>query len=624
MFCFRAYAGAAPGSVPAPGRVLPLDVSALTAGSSPDNDLVLPHATVPPVAFRLTVGEESCSLTAAGAEIPLYLNGRRTTSAHLRPGDRLDLGELALVLDVLPDDDAAPAGQGPAEDGSGAAFRDHLTGLCALVAEERDLPALLEKLMTRLLQAMGGDEAFLFTLDPAGRPELFVSSRGPASREQRFSDTVVTRVLQTRRGLVLGNALADPGFASAESINDLKLHSVLCCPIVTAGRVGGLIYLGSNRPSVSYGEPQLRDLEVYALVAGCLINHVAFINRQGKVLESLRKDAAGAGMVAFCPPMRAAVEELRAVAASDLSVLLAGETGTGKDVAAAALHNLSRRSAAPFLVVNCGTLRGELLASELFGHRKGAFTGAMADHKGLFAAADGGTLFLDEIGEMDLPLQAMLLRALETGKVRPVGQSAEVAVDVRIVCATNRDLEDMVAKGTFRRDLFYRLNQHTVRLPPLRERGEDILVLAHHFLEKARAAYPDKRIEGFHPDALAAMAAHDWPGNVRELANLVHKAVIFSASPLIQVSGLPEPGSLRGRGAVVAAPQGQAGPGAPASLEEATREFQQRYIQDALARSGGDKEKAAALLGIGRSTFFRHLSQVRDLRGQDEGRTPGP
>jgi DNA-binding NtrC family response regulator len=193
---------------------------------------------------------------------------------------------------------------------------------------------------------------------------------------------------------------------------------------------------------------------------------------------------------------------------------------------------------------------------------------------------------------MDLPLQAMLLRTLETGLVRPVGQSAEVKVDVRLVSATNRRLQERVAEGAFREDLYYRINQHRIALPPLRERGEDLNLLAHFFLEKAKARHPDKRLSGFHPESLFAMARYRWPGNVRELANAVAKAALFADGPLVRVS-LP------------------AGEDRWLDMEAATRRFQLDYLQRALDLCGGDKEQAAALLGMGRSTFFRYLAEAR-------------
>jgi two-component system response regulator GlrR len=333
-------------------------------------------------------------------------------------------------------------------------------------------------------------------------------------------------------------------------------------------------------------------MEVYALVVGCLINHVGYGEMQSRVLASLIAESGHPGFIAACPPMQAVVREARAVASGDISVLLEGETGTGKDLLANFIHRSSRRGGKPFLAVNCSTLRGELLASELFGHRKGAFTGALQDQKGIFQSADGGTLFLDEIGEMELPLQAMLLRTLESGMVRPVGQAAEVKVDVRILCATNRKLEAMISEGTFRQDLFYRINQHCISMPPLRDRGEDVLLLAQWYLEKAKGQYPDKKLTGFSAESLFAMARYRWPGNVRELANVVSKAGLFADSPVLNVSF----------------PQSQE---RWMNMDEATRRFQADYLQKALDLCGGDKDKAAAMLGMGRSTFFRHLAEAK-------------
>jgi transcriptional regulator with GAF, ATPase, and Fis domain len=580
MFCFHLTDDAGT-------RILPLGEAVLTAGSAPDNEIVLADPSVPALAFRMTLMEGGAALAAVHPSWRPRVNGHPAETALLRPGDRLEAGRLSLAFARLEE----PAGP---SDGSRPEFRAALTRLCAWVAEERDLHGLLAKLMKLLLEAFRGNEAFLFLLDSDGRPSVYVSSRESDGR-RLFSDTVVARALESGKGFFIRNALADPAYSRSESISDLRLHSVLCCPIAAAGKVSGLIYLGSNLPSVSFEERDLRELEIYALIAGCLINHVAFIARQGEMLAALR-GGDEAGMVAFSPPMQRVLREADAVAGSDIGILLQGETGTGKDVLALRIHRRSRRKDRPFLVINCSTLRGELLASELFGHRKGAFTGAVSDQKGLFAAAEGGTVFLDEIGDLELSLQAMLLRTLETGRVRPVGQATEVAVDFRILCATHRDLEAMVASGAFRQDLYYRINQHTIRLPPLRERGEDIPLLAQAFLEKAKALYPDKGVEGLAPESLASLSAHDWPGNVRELANAVHKAVLFADGPVARL----------------AFPSGKE---EWSDLEAATQKFQQGYIQRALHHCQGDKEKAAALLGIGRSTLFRHLSQ---------GGKPGP
>lgn len=570
------------------GRVIlfPLREPVLTLGSDGGNDIVLAGGDLPPLAARIRLAEDGYRLESVSAKVKTLRNGKREDAFALAPGDLAELGSARLLVE---DDGPGPA---EAERARGdSALSAGLSALCAMVAEEHDLKTLLGKAMRLLLDQLGGDEALLFTVDASGRPEVSVSTR-KGGAEPLFSDTIVERVLRAGKSMVLGNALADPAYARSQSVVELQLRSVLCSPILVAGRVSGLIYLGSSRPNVSYGESALRDLEAYALVVGCLANHIGYIGMQGRILADLGPEGGGPGFIASCPAMQAVVREARAVAGSDIAVLLQGETGTGKDVLAQFIHRQSRRAGKPFLALNCSTLRGELLASELFGHKKGAFTGALQDQRGIFQAADGGTLFLDEIGEMDLPLQAMLLRTLETGMVRPVGQASEVKVEVRILCATNRNLEERMASGAFRQDLFYRINQHCITLPALRERGDDVLLLAHWFLEKAKPAYPDKALSGFLPESLLAISRYRWPGNVRELANAVAKAALFADSPAVRVS-LPQDGERW------------------MDMDEATRRFQVDYLQRALQACGGDKDKAAALLGMGRSTFFRYLAGAK-------------
>lgn len=564
-------------------RLVPVAEPVLTVGLSQENDIVLQAPDVPPLALRVALTGEAFTVAAAGPKCKPFHNGKRADQFDLRPGDLLEVGGARLLLE-------REDGESGARPAASPAVPPGLSRLCALVAEERDLKALLRKVMRLSLESFQGDEAFLFTLDAQGKPGVMVSTREGA--DPLFSDTIVEKVLRSGQGMFLGNALDHPDYARSQSVVALKLRSVLCCPILTAGKPAGLIYIGSNRPSVSYGPDALLELEIYALVAGCLIDQVGYIELQSRMLSALGPEDGGPGFIATCPPMRTVLAEARAVAGGDISVLLEGETGTGKDVLANFIHRTSARKGKPFLVINCSTLRGEILASELFGHKKGAFTGALQDQRGIFQAADGGTLFLDEIGEMDLPLQAMLLRTLETGMVRPVGQSTEVRVDVRILSATNRNLQERVAEGAFREDLFYRVNQHCITLPPLRDRGEDLALLAHYFLEMAKARHPEKKLSGFLPESLFAMSRYRWPGNVRELAAAVAKSALFADTAQVRI--------------IFPAKEAQW-----LDMETATRRFQLDYAQRALDLSGGDKDKAATLLGIGRSTFFRYLAQGR-------------
>jgi len=301
-------------------------------------------------------------------------------------------------------------------------------------------------------------------------------------------------------------------------------------------------------------------------------------------------------LVGSSAAMRALQRTLASLRHNESTVLITGESGTGKELVAAALHAASPRRAGPFVPVDCGALPESIIESELFGHERGAFTGAVGA-AGLFRLASGGTLFLDEIGEIPLAVQAKLLRALQTREVRPLGGGAALPVDIRVIGATNRDLAEMVAAGRFRQDLFYRLDVVRLALPPLRERREDVPLLAQHFLEKHRR--PDSPVLGFEPEAVAALAARDWPGNVRELENAVESALALARGERLALPDFTLPGPRR----AAAAPDAE--PGLPLSLDA----YERAVLERALRESGGDATQAARRLGIGRSTFYRKLAR---------------
>jgi DNA-binding NtrC family response regulator len=286
------------------------------------------------------------------------------------------------------------------------------------------------------------------------------------------------------------------------------------------------------------------------------------------------------------------------VAPTDSTVLISGESGTGKEILARYIHQLSEREAGPFISVNCGALPENLLESELFGHVKGSFTGAHRDKEGLLAAARGGTFFLDEVGEMSPALQVKLLRALQEREVVPVGATQPVTIDVRIIAATNRDLEEEIRRGTFRSDLYYRLNVISLHLPPLRERDDDVLLLAEHFLQ--RAAEKSGAIMALAADAGEALQRYDWPGNVRELENALERAAILSRGGAIGIDALPAR-------IVAPAPQPLVSDRPPATP---TLELVERaYILWVLQAEGGNKARAAEVLGIDPSTLYRKLNR---------------
>jgi two-component system NtrC family response regulator len=308
-------------------------------------------------------------------------------------------------------------------------------------------------------------------------------------------------------------------------------------------------------------------------------------------------------LIGDSPKMQQVKRLVAKVAPTDSTVLILGETGTGKELVARAVHCQSLRAEKPFVPINCGALPENLIESELFGHRKGAFTGADEHRTGLFEVADGGTVFLDEIGELPKSLQAKLRRFLESGEIRRVGDNAAFTCDVRVVCATNRHLDEMVAADQFREDLWYRINTFEIEIPPLRERAEDIPRLARHFALRcgARAGKDD---EIFTPEAIEALCSHHWPGNVRELANAIEHAMILCDRLPIGLEQLPH--RFSARRATVPMPRSASSPTFTASLRE--REMQ--AILEVLDRHNGNKPKAAEELGISVKTLYNKLNQT--------------
>lgn len=306
------------------------------------------------------------------------------------------------------------------------------------------------------------------------------------------------------------------------------------------------------------------------------------------------------GIISRSSRMAEILAEARMVARSDASVMLRGESGAGKELLAQAIHQASPRAAHPFIAVNCGAIPEALLESELFGHVKGAFTDASANHKGLFQAAEGGTLLLDEIGDMPLALQVKLLRVLQERVVRPVGSSQSIPVNVRILSATHRDLDAAMAEGQFRTDLYYRLNVVTLTLPPLAERREDIALLANHFLVKLAGKY-GKRLSGFAPEALKALTTAAWPGNVRQLYNVVEQVCALASTPLIPLALIQR--ALRSPSVQVL------------TLAEARQRFEREYLVGLLKLTDGNVADAARLADRNRTEFYRLM--------QKHGLTPG-
>jgi two-component system response regulator PilR (NtrC family) len=336
------------------------------------------------------------------------------------------------------------------------------------------------------------------------------------------------------------------------------------------------------------------------------------LRHENAVLRQTTAEQGFAGIIGRSPIMLEVFRLVETVCRTNSTILITGESGTGKELVARAIHHLSLRRDRPFVAVNCGAMPEALLESELFGHVRGAFTGADKDKKGLIEAADGGTIFLDEIGEMTPPMQVKLLRVLQERKYRRVGGTDESSANIRVIAATNRDLPKLVGEGKFREDLFYRLNVIPVKMPALRDRGDDIPLIAEHFLAKFTREM-NKPLDGFAPEALAALRAYSWPGNVRELENVMERAVALESERRVEAGTLPQnlrdgrPATSRAAGADV----GEAGDGF--NLERHLQDIERSHLERALERAGGVQTRAADVLGLS-FRQFRYLAKKHGLK----------
>jgi DNA-binding NtrC family response regulator len=365
---------------------------------------------------------------------------------------------------------------------------------------------------------------------------------------------------------------------------------------VEAMRLGAFDYLLKPLPS--------NDVLRMAVERGLAQRRLRDENR--RLREGLSPQVGFDKVIGKSPAIEAVFELVRKAARSEANILIQGESGTGKELIARAIHANSARAAEVFVPVDCAALPENLLESELFGHERGAFTGADRTKPGMFEVADRGTLFLDEVGELPLGLQAKLLRALQEREVRRVGGTKQIPVDVRLVAATNRDLAESVRKREFREDLFYRVNVIPIPLPPLRERAGDVPLLAYHFLGRY-GRNRERPLEGIATDALAALEAYSWPGNIRELQNAIERACVLADGPNLRLRDLPEHVRGRGRAAPVAAS------GKTLSLREARdawlRAFTYEYLTDLLREHGGNISQAAKTAGVDRKTLHRLLTK---------------
>ncbi|MDZ4700191.1 MAG: sigma-54-dependent Fis family transcriptional regulator [Rhodothermales bacterium] len=429
-----------------------------------------------------------------------------------------------------------------------------LTEIALVINSIQEPAALLEKVLEIAMDTLLAERGFVLLEDASDRRGFTVKAQQNVSTRQiddliDVSTSVVHRVLQSGEPIVMAEAQEDERFAGAESIVLHHIQSIACVPLRIKNRQIGAVYLDSIKKRGRFTPGSIPFLTAFANQAAIAIEHARLHQSLRNENSQLRQEIAQINgfdsIIGQSPRMQEVFRLISRVLDTDASVLIEGESGTGKELVARAIHYNGARKGKPFVALFCGSLPDSLLESELFGHKKGSFTGATGDKIGLFEAASGGTVLLDEVGDLSTRMQTSLLRVLQEGEIKRVGENEVRKVDVRVISATNKPLRDLIKSKEFREDLFYRLNTISITTPALRHRRSDIPLLAHFFLERF-AVNQRSYITGFTPEALQALQAFPWPGNVRELENTIRRAVVMAPQALISVEDLqlPEAESL--------------------------------------------------------------------------------
>lgn len=582
-----------------------------TLGRALGNDIAVPDSSVAHHHAQIVFNGRDFQLEEVDREGEILINGKKKRRTRLVHGDRITLGRAQLGFSMLteldaPDPTRDAAGNTSRSDGDIAGLR-RLHAFSERLMTVNSVDQLLETLLDDVIQLTGAARGVVLLVDmadgkqgtPRVRASRNVGADAIADPTGAISDSIVRQVIETKRPIIVSDALTDTTFGKSESVIALKLSSVMCAPLLSQGETVGALYVANDEVKHLFERRQLDLLTIFAGQASLILQNAMLLSALRADKEKLQGelvDKRFGEIIGACPSMMEVFRKLTKVAATDISVMITGETGTGKELIAREIHRRSNRASGPFVTVNCGAIPENLMESEMFGHVKGAFTGAIASRTGKFQQADGGTLFLDEVGELTPQLQVKLLRAIQERVVFRVGDNRPERCDIRIVAATNRTLEDMIKTGEFREDLYYRLNVVNLWLPPLRDRGDDVYIIAKAVLSKY-AEEIGSQVRGFSPPALAAIRKAPWPGNVRQLENRIKKALVLCEKTLLS----PEDLDLGADAENPIVP-----------LEKAKEDFQRSYVLEVLERNNGNRTQTARDLGVDPRTIFRYLEKEQN------------
>ena len=603
----------------------PAAAKTFTSGRDPEVEIPLADAAVSRRHFRIEGSPRGWRVVDLGSRNQTYLNGVPVRDEVLREGDILRAGDTEFRFEdpgrevqgegaastIIKELAIPPAGAAierigaldPSRDAAGArplAEAWKAIDLCRRLASADAPVDLSASLLREIVGALAADRAAILLREDAGWKVRASWPAGPDATGEPFrvSTSIVARAAREKKAVLSRDTHDDERFRARESVISGEISSAMAAPLTLREGFDGVLYVDRRGLGAPYGEEELELLLAAAAPVAAILGRAqeedALRNENRNLIRSIAQTKRIIGKSA---PMGKVLDFIRRASPTSMTVLISGETGTGKELVASAVHYASPRRGQPFVAINCAALPENLIESELFGHERGAFTGAVTRKKGRFELAEKGTVLLDEVGELSLPCQAKLLRLLEEREFERVGGVEPIKVDVRVIAATNRNLLDAVAAGGFREDLYYRLGVLQVELPPLRERPEDILILAGHFLAEASGG-----VKRLGKAAEKKLLEYRWPGNVRQLRNAIESAVVLGEEPEIRPEDLllPDP---RSRGPKDEAARATEKSWEPRSLADVER----RHIEQVLEHTGGNKKKAAEILGIERCTLYAKL-----------------
>ncbi len=602
------------------GEIFELNAPEVSIGRDKTNEIVLNDASVSRRHCRVERRAEKYFVSDSESLNGTTVNGREAPETEIFEHDKIGVGDFTFcfLTGDLPADSSGVfldktefrlpknSVQLRIEEVFGAMARD-LTAILQIITKIntiRDVETLQTELLRQIMEVVPADEgAILMVDDEQEFAEIVGLNLSDETAQVNVSQTVVRQVLENGQVILVADFAADENLQNAESLFLRRISTLLCVPVALFEKTLGAIYLTGSKSN--FDESHLRFLTAVAGIAAVAIENARLLDFLENENARLRGETLNRNMLGESAAMEKVFEIIRKVAPTDSTVLINGESGTGKELAAQAVHLNSRRADKPFVAINCAALTETLLESELFGHEKGAFTGATTQKKGKIEAAQGGTLFLDEIGEMALSLQAKILRVLQEREFERVGGTRSVKADIRLIAATNRDLQTEVKAGAFRQDLFYRLNVVGLTMPALRERREDILLLAENFAEKFSRVM-SRRIRGISAAAKKLLLRYDFPGNVRELENAIERAAVLGSTDWILPEDLPEDFLDINVETEISAAE---------TYHEAIREKKKEIILNAFRESRGNYVETAKLLDV-HPNYLHRL--IRNLEIKDE------